>query len=579
MNFVTRLLLRAALSAALVGAAAGGGLCLAQDKSKGAAGPGGRWSRLEEVVARVLREGEVPGAAVAVVRGGRVAWHKGFGVKNARTKESVDDSTVFEAASLSKPVFAYAVLKLVEQGKLDLDAPLSKHLPTPFVEGDERLNLVTARMVLSHRTGFPNWRPGGQPLKIHFTPGERFSYSGEGFVYLQKVVERVTGEPLDAFVRRTVFAPLGMHRSSFVWRDEYESAKAYAHDEAGEVAGRNKPPQANAAASLQTTAEDYARFVAAAMRGEGLKGATAREMLRPQVKADEGCRVCVNVEGAPRPSRSISWGLGWGLQRTADGETFWHWGDNGNTKAYVVASPGRRLGLVFFANGANGLSVVHEIVAEVFGAEQPALAWLDYERYDSPPRLLLRQVLANGPAALAGYRDPKGGPPTEAEVNRLGYRLLARKRFKEAIEVFKLNVERFHASANAYDSLGEAYLKAGEKELAAASYRKASELDPKNANAAAMLKRLETKVGEDVLAAYEGEYEAPFGVLKVWREGARLFGQVAGTPRAELLPESETQFFATGQNTLLVFVRSEAGEVTHLLLRGGSNEMRAKKIK
>ena len=161
MNLTKRFLLRAALSAALACVAAGGRVCLAQDKSKGAAGPGGRWSRLEETVARLLREGEVPGAAVAVVRGGRVEWHKGFGVKNAETKEPVDGSTVFEAASLSKPVFAYAVLKLVDQGKLDLDAPLSKHLPTPYVEGDERLNLVTARMVLSHRTGFPNWRPGG----------------------------------------------------------------------------------------------------------------------------------------------------------------------------------------------------------------------------------------------------------------------------------------------------------------------------------------------------------------------------------------------------------------------------------
>src|SRR5215204_938577 len=103
MNIAAKLLWRAALSAALACATAGG-LCLAQGKSKGAAGPGGRWSRLEETVARLLREGEVPGAAVAVVRGGRVEWHKGFGVKNAQTKEPVDDSTVFEAASLSKPV-------------------------------------------------------------------------------------------------------------------------------------------------------------------------------------------------------------------------------------------------------------------------------------------------------------------------------------------------------------------------------------------------------------------------------------------------------------------------------------------
>ena len=578
MNVGARSFVRAALWAAVACVTAGGGFSLAQEKASGGAKGKDEWGRLEEVVGRVLREGEVPGAAVALVRGGRVVWHKGFGVKNARTKEPVDEATVFEAASLSKPVFAYAVLKLVERGKLDLDAPLAKHLPTPVVENDERLKLVTARMVLSHRTGFPNWRPRGQPLKIHFAPGERFSYSGEGYVYLQKVVEQLTGEPLDAFVRRTVFAPLGMNSSSYVWRDEYESAKAHAHDEAGEVAGRNKPPEANAAASLQTTAQDYARFVAAVMRGEGLKGATAREMLRAQVKVDERCRVCVNSEGAPRPSQSVAWGLGWGLQRTADGETFWHWGDNGNTKAYVVASKQKRLGLVFFANGANGLSVVHEIVGEVFGTQQPALAWLDYEPYDSPARLLLRQVLTKGTSALADYRDAKNGALTEAQVNRLGYRLLARKKTKEAIEVFKMNVERFPASANAYDSLGEAYMKAGEKELAAANYRKAQELDPKNSKAA-ILKRLETKVGEDILKAYEGEYEAPFGVLTVRREGARLFGEVAGTPREELLPESETQFFAAGPNMTIVFVKSEAGEVTHMLLRGRGDEIRAKKIK
>ncbi|HEV2764552.1 MAG TPA: serine hydrolase [Pyrinomonadaceae bacterium] len=567
MSFGARSLARAALSAALVCAAAAGGLSFAQGQSQGAAEAGGEWARLEEVAARVLREGEVPGAAVALVRGGRVVWRKGFGVKNARTKEPVDDSTVFEAASLSKPVFAYAVLKLAEQGKLDLDAPLSKHLPTPFVENDERLNLVTARMVLSHRTGFPNWRPGGQPLKIHFAPGQRFSYSGEGFVYLQKVVERLTGEPLDAFMRRTVFAPLGMSRSSYVWRDEYETLKAHAHDEAGGVAGRNQPREANAAASLQTTAEDYARFVAAVLRGEGLKGETAREMLRAQVWVNEGCGVvCLNPEGAPRQSQAIAWGLGWGLQRTGDGETFWHWGDNGNVKAYVVASKKKRRGLVFFANSANGLSVVHEIVAEVFGAQQPALAWLDYERYDAPTRMVLRQVLA------------KGATLTEAQANRLGYRLLARGRAKEAIEVFRLNVERFPKSSNAYDSLGEAYLKAGERESAEANYRKAFELNPKGSKSA-MLKRLETKVGEDFLKAYEGEYEAPFGVLRVWREGTRLFGEAEGTPKEELLPESETQFYAVGPNMTVVFVKSETGAVTHLLLRGRGEEMRAKKIK
>src|SRR4030095_1153264 len=133
------------------------------------------------------------------IRDGKIIWNHAFGVKNASTREPVDDNTVFEAASLSKPVMAYAALKLVDAGKLDLDKPLAQYLEKPYLEGDDRLNLITARRVLTHTTGFPNWRQQGQPLKIVFPPGERFSYSGEGFVYLQKVIERLTGQAFDDF--------------------------------------------------------------------------------------------------------------------------------------------------------------------------------------------------------------------------------------------------------------------------------------------------------------------------------------------------------------------------------------------
>ena len=132
---------------------------------------------LEKTISHLMKAGDVPGLSIAVLEKGRVVWHRGFGVMNAEIKTAVDDNTVFEAASLSKPVFAYAVLKLADSGKLDLDKPLVNYLPYKDVENHERLNLITARRVLSHSTGFPNWR-GGQPLKIHFTPGERFSYSG-----------------------------------------------------------------------------------------------------------------------------------------------------------------------------------------------------------------------------------------------------------------------------------------------------------------------------------------------------------------------------------------------------------------
>jgi len=306
-------------------------------------------ARMEKLIPQLMKDGVVPGLSVLVIRGNRIFWQRSFGLANVETKQPVTDDTVFEAASLSKPVFAYGVLKLADTGRLDLDAPLVKYLPGAYVENDDRLNKITARIVLSHRTGFPNWRRDG-PLTINFTPGERFSYSGEGFVYLQKVVEHLTGETLDAFMRKTVFEPLGMTSSSYVWQERYESRKAFGHDPFGAVTGRRKPTEANAAASLHTTAGDYARFVIAVMNGTGLKKETARRMLTPQVKVQEGCQDCISKPSTEPLSESVSWGLGWGLQQTVDGESFWHWGDSNNdAQAYVVAYPKQKFALLVFA--------------------------------------------------------------------------------------------------------------------------------------------------------------------------------------------------------------------------------------
>src|SRR6185369_13452840 len=129
---------------------------------------------LEKTIPQLMKKGDVPGLSIALIRNHRIVWSRGFGVKNAATKEPVDEGTVFEAASLSKPLFAYAVLQLVDQGKFDLDRPLSNYLPGPYLP-DERVNLITARMVLDHTTGFQNEVTPGRPLKIYFTPGEKFS--------------------------------------------------------------------------------------------------------------------------------------------------------------------------------------------------------------------------------------------------------------------------------------------------------------------------------------------------------------------------------------------------------------------
>src|SRR3954451_3561796 len=180
-------------------------------------------ARVERVTSRLMREGDVPGVAIVAIHGSRITWHRNFGVANAETHQPLEDESIFETASLSKPVFAYAVLKLVDAGVLSLDTPLHEYLPEAV--SDERMKRITARMVLSHTTGFQNEVMPGETLRVHFDPGTRFSYSGAGFLYLQHVVEHVTGKELPVLMRALVFDPLGIHSASCVWLPQFERTK------------------------------------------------------------------------------------------------------------------------------------------------------------------------------------------------------------------------------------------------------------------------------------------------------------------------------------------------------------------
>lgn len=431
----------------------------------------------------VIDAAGIPGLSLAVVHDGEITA-RSVGVCEAGTSREVLPTTAFEAASLTKPVFAYAVLRLVDRGLLDLDRPLTSYVDFPDIEGDDRVNDITARIVLSHTTGFPNWR-NGNPLTIGPDPGTTFGYSGEGFVFLQNAVEAITRRSGADIVTTEVLEPLGMTSSFVVWNDSLAWRTAVGHDFLETPKDKWEPDAFNAASSLHTTATDYARFLAEVMAPTLVRPALVREMLTPESDVADG----------------VFWGLGWGLERygSADEILFWHWGNNGWFKCFTIADPASNTGLIFFTNSENGLSVADHIVRGVFPGAHPSIQWQNFTAYDSPAFAIERAL------ATAGIADGADGVNAEHArllevyqpvdfhenmMNNLGYRLMRMEAVEAGVAVFRLNAQAYPESWNVFDSLGEGLAQLGDTTAAIASYEHSLELNPENTNGAAMLNAL-----------------------------------------------------------------------------------------
>jgi len=284
---------------------------------------------------QLLEDGRVPGIAYAVMRGGKIAEIGSVGLRNTSTDAPVDENTIFEAASLSKPVFAFAVLQLVDSGILSLDTPLSKYVPD-FVKDDPRAAEITVADALGQTTGLPNWHSKMTPLKTYFQPGSHFSYSAEGFMWLQRVVVKVTGDSLEDVTAHLVFEPLKMNASSYDWRDDFELDHATPYD--AQLAPRklNRPKKPLVASTLLTTAADYGRFLQAVLSGERLKSVTAKQWLEPRIRVRKRCIECIASDGGVG-DQHIAWGLGWGLE--PEQGSFFHWA---TTKVSSRSWPARR---------------------------------------------------------------------------------------------------------------------------------------------------------------------------------------------------------------------------------------------
>ncbi len=314
----------------------------------------------EQTLKTLAAEHHVCGVAIAVVKNRKLdSMDTATGCLPALTLNS---NSVFQAASLGKPVFAYAVLKLVEQGKLELDAPVVTYLPQGYrhqfhpskaepsdLVTDPRIEAVTARMILNHTSGLPNWASG--PLGFDSTPGERWDYSGEGFVLLQRAVEAITGEPLDRFMTAQVFKPLGMDNSDYAWSER--TAQGLLPGTKANGARRATMVLKNpiAAYSLYTSAADYGKFLVAVLNDAHL----LKQLSASPVTVD--------------PSLNLSWGLGWGLERSQDDLYIWHWGNNTGYRAFVMASMRTGDGFVMLTNSENGLTLAPAITQKILPAE------------------------------------------------------------------------------------------------------------------------------------------------------------------------------------------------------------------
>ncbi len=339
-----------------------------------------------------MEKAVVPGLSIALIRDGRLFWSHGFGVGNATSKQPVTTNTVFEAASLSKPVFAYMALKLCEDGVLDLDTPLIEYLPEEQrsqerlfnrVVNEPRLRCITTRHVLSHTPGFPNWAPDGEPLRIYLTPGERFSYSGEGYVFLQRVIECITGRACEEYLRARLLEPFDMHSSCFIWTQNSGLPTAQGHDEQGQPVEKREWPQMNAAASLHCTPTDYARFMCALIRPpcnvpHSLSPAMIQEMLRPQIQVNNVAPWHQDWPSSDfKLNSAVSWGLGWGIQHKGASDAFWHWGDNGPFKAFAVGYKNEGVGAVVMANSVNAPTIWKDVLLAAIGGAYPGIDWLE----------------------------------------------------------------------------------------------------------------------------------------------------------------------------------------------------------
>lgn len=307
----------------------------------------------DKEIEKWLKSNNIPTLGLGVINEGKLQQIKVYG--NLTDGKTAPYNTIFNVASLTKPVTAMVALKLVNMGKWDLDEPIYKYWTDPDVADDPRSKKLTTRHILSHQTGFPNWRylNTSKKLDFQFEPGTKYQYSGEGLEYLRKALENKFNKSLNQLANELIFEPLEMTDTQYVWNDKMDEKRmAIGYDSKGKPYKTFKNKTANGADDLLTTIEDYGKFLVSVMNGVGLSEKILVEMTTHQVATKNGKH----------------FGLGFEIYDFKNGDyALSHGGADKGVQTIVFIFPKTKKGLIIFTNVDDGYKVYEKIITHYLG--------------------------------------------------------------------------------------------------------------------------------------------------------------------------------------------------------------------
>ncbi len=353
----------------------------------------------ETFARETLEKFGVTGAQIAVLDNGKLVWSRAFGQRSVESRLGMDRETTLWAASITKGVFATYVMQLVERGEFQLDVPVARQLAKPLNEyeayresaseivKDERWPRVTPRMLLAHTSGLMNFAfvEPDKKMRLHFEPGTKYQYSGEGINLVQLVVEEKKGQKLDKLMQEAIFDPLGMSQTGMIYREQSGANAADRYNAEGKFISQTRRFPARAAGSMTTSAEDLARFFAALLENRIIKPETRKEMLRPfiQVRSLHQFPLEANEpEGTEGPAVGLAYGMGWGLlTKTRFGPAFFKEGHGDGAQNYAICFEKRKACMILLTNSDNGEQAFRPLLEQIFGNTVTPWEW---EGYNDP---------------------------------------------------------------------------------------------------------------------------------------------------------------------------------------------------